>query len=388
MHPRPSAAPTTAATKKTRLCILLPTHWAAAMGGAEYQVKLILEYLADRDDFEIWYLARNINSDFQPQGYEIVKVGTSTGARYVMDAPGITAALKRIQPDVIYSRVGTAYIGVAAYYCQRTSCRLVWHVAHLYDVIPVSMQWRDLLFKVFDKLVLEYGLKRANHIIVQSVEQENLLRDNYARSATAVIRNFHPLPDAQAIKSGAVVVLWIGNLKAVKQPHIFVELAQRLQNTDAEFCMIGASQLTQRDFKKFNAQINQLKNLNYLGKISQDEVNAELSRGALLVNTSVAEGFSNTFIQAWMRKVPVVSLNADPDGLLQDTGLGAFAQGNEKLLADKVEELINDKQLREDMGERAQAFAYDSHAPANIEKLVSVLCGNQPLSSELEEVET
>ena len=51
-------------------------------------------------------------------------------------------------------------------------------------------------------------------------------------------------------------------------------------------------------------------------RLSQAEVNALLEHTDLLVNTSDYEGFSNTFIQAWMRRVPVVSLRVDPDRLL------------------------------------------------------------------------
>ncbi len=57
----------------------------------------------------------------------------------------------------------------------------------------------------------------------------------------------------------------------------------------------------------------------FCGAISQQEVNAELANAHVLVNTSLYEGFPNTFIQAWMRRTVVVSLNVNPDGIFDET---------------------------------------------------------------------
>ena len=55
---------------------------------------------------------------------------------------------------------------------------------------------------------------------------------------------------------------------------------------------------------------------------THEDVNKLLERSHLLVNTSKWEGFSNTFIQAWMRSVPVMTLGVNPDGLLDNSYLG------------------------------------------------------------------
>src|SRR5690606_40570488 len=55
-------------------------------------------------------------------------------------------------------------------------------------------------------------------------------------------------------------------------------------------------------------------NVRFLGALPHDEVNAYIARAKVLLNTSTVEGFPNTFLQAWARAVPVVSL-FDPDGI-------------------------------------------------------------------------
>ena len=56
--------------------------------------------------------------------------------------------------------------------------------------------------------------------------------------------------------------------------------------------------------------------LRYVGKLSLEEMDACLAEATLFVNTSLQrDGFSNTFIRAWLRPVPVVSLNFGPYGI-------------------------------------------------------------------------
>jgi glycosyltransferase involved in cell wall biosynthesis len=45
----------------------------------------------------------------------------------------------------------------------------------------------------------------------------------------------------------------------------------------------------------------------------------------LLVNTSNAEGFSNTFIEAWKEGVPVLSFYVNPDNIITEKKLGSVS---------------------------------------------------------------
>src|SRR5690606_16431046 len=141
--------------------------------------------------------------------------------------------------------------------------------------------------------------------------QKLQLETHYGRSDAVVIPNFHPSPrqsNVQKARSPKRVV-WIANLKPLKNPHAFVRLAQRFAlRNDIEFAMVGAPMLPGRWTDNLLSFIESVPNLQYLGAREQDEVNDLLERSHILVNTSDYEGFSNTFIQAWMRNVPVVSL--------------------------------------------------------------------------------
>jgi glycosyltransferase involved in cell wall biosynthesis len=62
-----------------------------------------------------------------------------------------------------------------------------------------------------------------------------------------------------------------------------------------------------------------------------------------------------------MRQVPVVSLNADPDNILVREGLGFNSITFERLSQD-VKLLIENRELREKMGKRAQQYAHENHS--------------------------
>ena len=64
-------------THTKRLVVLIPTHWEAVMGGAQYQAMLMMQELIERGDYDIHYLARRIDPDFEPTGYHIHQIGTS-----------------------------------------------------------------------------------------------------------------------------------------------------------------------------------------------------------------------------------------------------------------------------------------------------------------------
>ena len=350
------------------------------MGGAQYQAKCLLEKLIDRDAHEIYYIARVVDSKFIPRGYQVIKIGKANEEpRYgvSVDIFQLKNILNTIKPDVIYQRVACAYTGVAAWYSRRNNCKFIWHIAHDTDVSRSENNkiWRYELTNYFVRKFVDYGIKHTNHIIAQTAHQNTLLRLNYGKSADAVVPNFHPYPDKEIFKEGTVKIVWIANLKPWKQPETFIRLAKDLKYVEgAQFLMIGASPSKESEwFSSLLKEINSQNNLSYLGVCTQEKVNEILSSSHIFVNTSRYEGFANTFIQAWMRKVPVVSMHVNPDGIFDSEKVGFFAGNSYEYLKQKVELLIENAGIRFEIGENAQKYAFHNHSVKNAEKVIELL---------------
>lgn len=348
------------------------------MGGSQYQAKVLIDRLLEIGGYEIFYLTSRMDPVFQPQGYEIVRIAQRKGLRrygYFFDTSRLLKLLRDIKPDLIYQRVGCAYTGIAAYYAKINNCSMIWHVAHDRTLMPFDQRISlDLPFRYIERKVLEYGIKHADHIVAQSNCQKELLEKQFGRTAT-VIPNFHPEPVEIIHKEKPIKVVWVANLKHWKRPELFIRLASDLQELDdVEFIMVGSTAAVRDDKWSENLleSMSKLPGLNYLGARSQDEVNAILATAHIFVNTSRYEGFANTFIQAWMRKVPVVSLEVDPDNILTEAGVGLFAQGEYEKLREQVRMLIEDDNLRMKIGDRAQKYALSNHSVKNIQRLMEV----------------
>lgn len=362
-----------------RVAILLPSHWSAVLGGAEYQAKLICQHLVASGRFEVHWLSRRIHPEYRAQGYTTHQIAERHGLRakaFFFDHLALSRLLREIQPDVIYQRVGSAYTGIAARHAMQNNCRMIWHVAMDLDVAPFNIKaWRpSTVLKYIDKRYLEYGVRHASDIVVQTQDQNRLLGQHYGRQATLMIRNLHPLPAEAIDKSGSPTVLWIANLKPAKQPEVFMRLARACQDMpQVRFLMMGEPLPNAAQQRAFDHAVAAIPNLDYLGKLPIEEVNALLARSHLFVNTSLVEGFANTFIQAWMRQVPVLSLNVDPDGLLTQEGIGFCAQGDEAALLRTLREWLANAPQREQIGRCARAYAEANHSERNIESLLELM---------------
>jgi glycosyltransferase involved in cell wall biosynthesis len=368
-------------SRKPRLCIVTPNHSMSLPGGSEYQIACLLNVLVPLQRYEIFYVTHVVSGSPAQMPYQLVQIGDGAQTPrfgYVTHAAPLYRALTNLSPDVIYQRVGCGYTGISAYYARHHRKRLVWHVASDTDVDPrESLDGRNPVRRFLEKRSVEYGIRRATCVVTQTAHQAEMLRQHYRRSPDAIIPNFHPDPTQTLDKSGPLTVVWVSSFKQFKQPDVFLRVAAALrERSDVHFVLIGPMSPATRAQpwgKSVLETMANASNVEYLGSQSQDEVNEVLARAHVFVNTSLYEGFPNTFIQAWMREAVVVSLHIDPDKLLEQKGLGIFCGSSETKLLEAVRTLVTDEPLRNSLASRGRDYARATHSLANASSLVQLL---------------
>ncbi len=343
-------------------------------GGAEYQTYLLSKCL-DPERFDIFFLSLDSSRE-GPQTIQGIKVYffkshnaflnlLDTG--YISNYKYIKSVIQEEKPDVMYQMMANSATWILQHLSNTFGFKFIWSCASDADFWSIKLFSLHGLLKTPEFFLKRRGIRNADLILTQTVYQKDQIEKEMNCKAT-LLRNLHPIPTNISSKiSSEIKVVWLANLKRLKQPEIFIELASHFQDFEKiEFIMIGRPGIGEWQ-ENLEIKIEQLNNLEYVGEMSQGQVNEYLEEAHILVNTSQYEGFSNTFIQAWLRKVPVVSLNVDPDYLLSQKGLG-YCSGNFETLCRDVMKLILYEPLRIAMGEKARQYACENHSIEKISK--------------------
>jgi glycosyltransferase involved in cell wall biosynthesis len=225
-----------------------------------------------------------------------------------------------------------------------------------------------------------WSVKRADLVMAQTREQGDYFAQDYGVQASVIPSICDALiPDWQCKVTGSrcksVDVLWVGNQLPNKRQEVVLELAR--QTPEYQYAL--ALKITDRArFEQTRKAAEAVPNLLMLGEVAHVEMEKWFKQTRVFLSTSGREGFPNTFLQAWMNGVPVVSLGVDPDGLIQERLLGRVAYPGcatepaadpVKLAASLVgilREILENEQLRLTMGENGRRYVKDNHAPERV----------------------
>lgn len=360
-----------------KICFILPNYFKFLKGGAELQAYVLAKKLSEK--YEVHYIFESSKKFFDKKVlyddglllHPIKRYRNKIfGKLFFLNFKELLSLIDDINPDIIYQRGAKPYLGILSKLWNRNNKKLILGISmdlncSKKEILNLDWNFFSLPSKIFDSFFYFTGVKNADIIISQNKHQQKLLKENFNRSSF-LISNGLPLPEPPFNKKKPLLISWIANIKPIKKPEIFINLAEKCKDLDVKFVYAGRP--SKNNYQKILIkQTEKLQNLEYLGEIPFKETNRLLSKSSLLINTSETEGFSNTFIQAWLRETPVITLNCDPDDIIKNNEIG-FHSGNFEKLVKQVRFLIENESLRNKMGKKARSYAIEHH---DINKIVS-----------------
>jgi len=282
---------------------------AAALARRGHQVRLVVADLGQRDG-AVYQGVETLKAYKEADGLPVLRFVHPRWTK-------LWSALARADCDVYYHSCAGMALGLLAMFCRLHKRRLVFRVASDFDCEPdkVEIRYRR------DRWLYEYGLKRSDAVLVQTVTQQRALHKNYGRLST-VAGMFVARPLLSATSGPKDVdVLWVANIRQVKRPDRLLALARSMP--ELRFHMAGGRSTGEHDlYRSIESDARKLSNLTFHGSVPYMDIGALFDRARVFANTSDLEGFPNTFLQAWVRGIPVVT-TFDPDGVVRHAGLGS-----------------------------------------------------------------
>lgn len=363
------------------ICIIQDSFISAKSGGYEIQIYNLFHRLIARG-WKVIYIAAGVErQEYEFNGFQVYTVPKRHYFSFFN--PSISRILRNHSVAIVYQRSRTVFStgNIGLRFAKKNNLKFVFSIGSPDDLVPMFLTrslWKSpiSLFKKslasVDTLIKDFLFKRnfflSDLIISQNDSQRAACKKEYHRDSV-IIRSCHPVPPSGSYeKDTPVSVSWVANARTVKQPELFLELARQCEDLSKKlgvtFVMVMGKNIINYQNSAFMQSLTTQFNMTILGEKNIDEANDIMGRSSMLVNTSVYEGFSNTYIQAWMRETPVVTLQCDPDGVIEANRLGFHSKTFEQLVKD-VRHLIENDKIRTQMGANARVFAMENH---NIEK--------------------
>lgn len=246
--------------------------------------------------------------------------------------------------------------GIVALFCRIFRRRFVYRVAHLWELNAFErrkpiLSWRRLP-EEFNKALYRFGLRNARAVVCNSEEQATILRRILIKSRIHVIRNGQTIPTIEP-HSNDKLVFSLARMDKIKRPELFVELAKLLPQYS--FVLAGAGPLE----RMISLEASRVPNITFLGPVSNDMKEHYFRRAAVFVNSSVAEGFPNTLIEAGIFRVPYVA-TYDPDDVICRYNIGYHVTDVEGM-RDSITALLEDPEKHHQISENIRLYVEEHH---------------------------
>jgi glycosyltransferase involved in cell wall biosynthesis len=343
--------------------LVVNKHVEDEIGGSEIQCDIISKYLLKYGHLVTYIAVKSEHSCYRSP-YDVIPL-------FKLTVKSFRNILEQVDPDLVYWRYNKKSLLTIAWLCRDYRCKFVFSITALDDI----KKWSYYPQSFFAKLK-QLITGRINYIGYRFVDGIVSLRKdflpmlpNYTSVKKTIIYDCMEVGSIAEFRRDKPYVVWVASIKKIKNPEFYVRAAQRLIDLPIDFLMIG--KITDESYRYLTNKDVLPPNLFYLGEMPPEAVNDILRGSLFLVHTCRPEGFGNNFIQAWLQGKPTVSLFFDPDGLIEGYRIGYCSRSLDRM-CEQIRRLVEDNELRRDMGLRAKRMAREYFDPeTNVKRFES-----------------
>jgi sugar transferase (PEP-CTERM/EpsH1 system associated) len=335
-------------------------------GGTEYAALRIINGL---EEFEhAICVTRGVSPAWSSSGCRvraIFTVGDVAHDRQLL-LPKLCQVMKSYRPDIVHSRNWGAIESILA--ARLAGVPVVIHSEHGYELDQLGgLPLRQRLFRS-----LSYAFADAVFAVSRQLRDFHAQQSWRGRQKLRVIYNgvdpsrfarpdgaTHRKRSAWGIPAGRMVVGSVGRMVRIKDYQTLLQAADLLLSSGLDLQVVLAGDGPERPRLEQWARNSTLlrERVTFLGAIQ--DVEAVLPAFDAFVLPSLAEGMSNTLLEAMACGLPIVASRVGGNPELVDDGSSGllFTAGSTRELTDKLASVVTDRGLRERLGAEARKKA-------------------------------
>ncbi len=348
-----------------KICFIAPKAYPvfnpeveSVFGGAEVDLFLLADELAQVPGYQVNFIV----ADYGQPDCELINNVTlikslNFNESQITGAKKIWKALKKSNSDIYFAEAAHHGHALIAFYCKLHKTRYVFRSAN-----PSNLNGEWIKNNGLRGSLFKWSLKHCHYIIAQNQSDKDALQNNMGLPST-VIANCCRLKDPA--DSEKKYILWVGRSDTVKQPELFLDIAQSIP--DRKFVMICPRATNDNRYEQLINRAENIDNLDFIERVPFHQIGSYFDNALLLVNTSSTEGFPNVFVQACQAAAPIISLNVNPDGFLDKFKCGICTNGNFQDCINAVQTLISGDEYKI-YSQNAFNYAADNH---DIKKIIN-----------------
>ena len=291
--------------------------------------------------------------------------------------------LGRLEPDVVHTHSAKAGIlGRFAGYSLKgkwgENLPAVVHTIHGLAFYPYQSKWLNKFYIAVEKFAAErtdFFISVADAMTGQATAVGIGRPEQFVTAYSAIEEDdfLEPIPQERRkgfrrkyeIGEDAIVLVTIARLFMLKGHEYIIESAKELSKRfeNVVWLFVGDGNLAEH-FKEQVRQLGLAERIRFTGLLPPGQIPLAIQSSDILVHCSLREGLARTLPQAMLCGRPAVSFDIDGAKEVVNKGTGRLVEPeNVEQLVKACAELIEDRDLRDELGESGRESVKEKFAP-------------------------